>query len=78
MCSGRYRRTVNSGRGRWPAWGIGWRCLVKPSPTRGGGARLTFRTVVDDNGEEHVIIEWAYKDGTFDWYGYKKGEADVE
>ena len=45
----------------------------KPSPTRGGGARLRMRTVIDDNGEEHVIIEWAYYDGTFDWYDYKKG-----
>jgi hypothetical protein len=38
-----------------------------------GGAKLRMRTVVDDNGEEHVIIEWAYYDGTFDWYDYKKG-----
>ncbi len=41
-------------------------------------AKLTFRTVEAKDGEEQVIIEWAYKDGTLDWYDYRRGESAEE
>jgi hypothetical protein len=45
----------------------------KPDPRRGGGCRVSWREVEMEDGK-HVIIEWAYKDGTFDWYDYKHSD----